>query len=196
MYAQQCVQLTGTNRPRAWFHHSFDRFRSGCSCSLWSSREVRFSSSARRFGRPSVCRNGSDNKVSVAIAEGSYPFPFRTRKSSPPAPMVLGTSVPGRVGRRRISHTEPRHWRGSVRFRPGSIRRDESGGDAAAAGRVGSRVQRRIAPTPRQPEAERPPFIATWQHAGSWRRPQRPQSRWQARPFAGPRTQHGPSARR
>ena len=37
------------------------------------------------------------------MAEGSHPFPSRTRKLSPPAPMVLGTLVPGRVGRRRIS---------------------------------------------------------------------------------------------
>ena len=86
--------------------------------------------------------------------------------------MVLGTSVPGRVGRRRISHTEPRLWRGSVRFRPGSISRDESDVDPAVAGRVEGRVQRRIAPTPRQPEAERPTFIATWQQAWSWRRAQ------------------------
>ena len=45
-------------------------------------------------------------KVSVAIAVGSHPFPFRTRKLSPPAPMVLGRRLPGRVGRRRISHEE------------------------------------------------------------------------------------------
>ena len=37
---------------------------------------------------------------------GSHPFPFRTRKLSPPAPMVLGRRLPGRVGRRRISQTE------------------------------------------------------------------------------------------
>ena len=37
------------------------------------------------------------------MAAGPHPFPFRTRKLSPPAPMVLGTCVPGRVGRRRIS---------------------------------------------------------------------------------------------
>ncbi len=35
------------------------------------------------------------------MAEGSHPFPFRTRKLSPPAPMVLGSRGPGRVGRRR-----------------------------------------------------------------------------------------------
>src|SRR5207302_6148140 len=43
-----------------------------------------------------------DNKFPVAIAVESHPFPFRTRKLSPPAPMVLGGRPPGRVGRRRI----------------------------------------------------------------------------------------------
>src|SRR4029453_10883798 len=42
------------------------------------------------------------------MAEGSHPFPFRTRKLSPPAPMVLGRRLPGRVGRRRISLEEGR----------------------------------------------------------------------------------------
>src|SRR6186713_1491118 len=41
-------------------------------------------------------------QISVAMAEGSHPFPFRTRKLSPPAPMVLGSRGPGRVGRRRV----------------------------------------------------------------------------------------------
>ncbi len=49
------------------------------------------------------------------MAAGSHPFPFRTRKLSPPAPMVLGGRPPGRVGRRRISH-EKRAPRG-VLFR-------------------------------------------------------------------------------
>ena len=35
----------------------------------------------------------------VTIAEGPHPFPFRTRKLSPPAPMVLPFG--GRVGRCR-----------------------------------------------------------------------------------------------
>src|SRR5262245_18806486 len=35
------------------------------------------------------------------MAAGSHPFPFRTRKLSLPAPMVLGGRLPGRVGRRR-----------------------------------------------------------------------------------------------
>ena len=46
-----------------------------------------------------------EHKISVALAVGSHPFPFRTRKLSLPAPMVLGWNRPGRVGRRRISLT-------------------------------------------------------------------------------------------
>ena len=37
----------------------------------------------------------------VARAEGTHPIPFRTRKLSPPAPMVLHGSLCGRVGHRR-----------------------------------------------------------------------------------------------
>src|SRR5690349_22073275 len=39
--------------------------------------------------------------VSVVIAEGKRPVSFRTRKLSPPAPMVLHSGGCGRVGRRR-----------------------------------------------------------------------------------------------
>src|SRR5258706_2994801 len=35
------------------------------------------------------------------MAEGSHPFPFRTRPLSPPAPMVLSGRPGGRVGRCR-----------------------------------------------------------------------------------------------
>ena len=38
----------------------------------------------------------------VTLAEGSHPFPSRTRQLSPPAPMVLHWQRCGRVGRRRI----------------------------------------------------------------------------------------------
>ena len=41
-------------------------------------------------------------EFSVAIARGSHPFPFRTRKLSLSAPMVLHGWLCGRVGRRRI----------------------------------------------------------------------------------------------
>ena len=56
----------------------------------------------------------------MAIAAESHPFPSRTRKLSPPAPMVLGGIPPGRVGRRRnIRETEPRPFgAGLCRVRP------------------------------------------------------------------------------
>src|SRR6266516_5100317 len=45
--------------------------------------------------------------VTAAIAEGKRPVTFRTRKLSPPAPMVLHPRECGRVGRRR-THPTPR----------------------------------------------------------------------------------------
>ena len=42
--------------------------------------------------------------VSVVIAVGKRPVPFRTRKLSPPAPMVLRSGERGRVGHRRHPH--------------------------------------------------------------------------------------------
>ena len=56
------------------------------------------------------------------MAAGSHPFPFRTRKLSPPAPMVLGGRLPGRVGRRRISLARApcACAGGSLRFLPSS----------------------------------------------------------------------------
>src|SRR5690606_6875126 len=76
---------------------------------------MEFSKEPRRH-----CWLRSWQQVSVAIAEGSHPFPSRTRKLSPPAPMVLGTRVPGRVGRRRARTDEgPLGDQGSfVVFRP------------------------------------------------------------------------------
>src|SRR5690242_281949 len=41
--------------------------------------------------------------LSVVLAEGERPVPSRTRKLSPPAPMVLHSPGCGRVGRRRHS---------------------------------------------------------------------------------------------
>ena len=53
----------------------------------------------------------------VAIAPGNHPFPFRTRKLSPVAPMVLGGQPPGRVGHRRTKQSERPPLRGSFRLR-------------------------------------------------------------------------------
>ena len=45
--------------------------------------------------------------ISVAIAKRSHPFPFRTRKLSSSAPMVLHGRLCGRVGRRRLFYAKP-----------------------------------------------------------------------------------------
>ena len=43
----------------------------------------------------------------MALPEGSHPIPSRTRKLSPPGPMVLQSYLCGRVGRRRILLENP-----------------------------------------------------------------------------------------
>ena len=47
------------------------------------------------------------------MAKGKHPVPFRTRKLSPSAPMVLRGGPRGRVGRRRTSFAEGRYRAGS-----------------------------------------------------------------------------------
>src|ERR1019366_1380604 len=47
------------------------------------------------------------------MAKGKHPVPFRTRKLSPSAPMVLRGGPRGRVGRRRTSSAEGRYRTGS-----------------------------------------------------------------------------------
>src|SRR3954451_24976908 len=77
VYARQRVQPTGTNRPRAW---------------------VAFLMLVLAMVSP---KNGIDKRFPVAMPGGNLPLAFRTRQLSPPAPMVLGSRLPGRVGRRR-----------------------------------------------------------------------------------------------
>ncbi len=50
------------------------------------------------------------------MSEGSHPFPSRTRKLSPPEPMVLRGKPRGRVGRCRILFENPRCPRGNGGF--------------------------------------------------------------------------------
>src|SRR5947208_8728619 len=64
---------------------------------------------------------GGGTAVSVAIAEGVHPVPSRTRKLSPPAPMVLPWRRGGRVGRRRDLFAQEPPSGGSLRF--GTLRR-------------------------------------------------------------------------
>ncbi len=47
---------------------------------------------------------------------GSYLFPSRTQQSSPPAPKILGTSVPGKIGQGRDLKTPTRKRQGLLFF--------------------------------------------------------------------------------
>ena len=113
-------------------------------------------------------RRRSENTVSVAIAEGKHPVPSRTRKLSPPAPMVLPGRLGGRVGRRRnivengppsggpfsfrylVRSDDP--WPKPSRPRPRARRKRPPTGDRAAAPR---RRWRRSARTARPPRSAR-----------------------------------------
>ncbi len=46
-------------------------------------------------------------KFWVTIARGTHPFPSRTRKLSPSAPIVLHAQVCGRVGSCPVIHQKP-----------------------------------------------------------------------------------------
>src|SRR5260370_38792395 len=54
------------------------------------------------------------HSVTAAMAKGKHPVPFRTRKLSSSAPMVLRGGPRGRVGRRRTSFTEGRPLTGAA----------------------------------------------------------------------------------
>src|SRR6266571_7916007 len=51
--------------------------------------------------RVDASRQRGKIESSVLGAVGSYLFPSRTRQLSPPAPKILGTSVPGKIGQGR-----------------------------------------------------------------------------------------------
>ena len=99
--AQQCVELTGTNRPRAC--HTTKQDKQPQDDYLSSARVHCTISQTTNIGiiphTPGVGRQHKN--VSVAIAQGKRPVPFRTRKLSLAAPMVLHPPGCGRVGHRR-----------------------------------------------------------------------------------------------
>src|SRR6266542_2222804 len=102
VYARQRVQPTGTNRPRTWLLLALAiEFRGTAATVVHASglAASRISRAAGDAGNGDAGRWGGS--VSVATAEGKHPVPFRTRKLSPPAPMVLPWRRGGRVGRRR-----------------------------------------------------------------------------------------------
>ena len=96
MEAWQHVELTGTNRPSGL---------ASTTSGLGGDSQTRVHASTVRF--PRCGRAPHLHIVSVAIAKGKHPVPFRTRKLSPSAPMVLRGGPRGRVGRRRTSSLRP-----------------------------------------------------------------------------------------
>src|SRR5207247_11429080 len=71
------------------------------SCLLQHSFERR---PPERSGGRSVCRiAGRVGTIDASVlgAVGSHLFPSRTQQLSPPAPKILGTSVPGKIGQGR-----------------------------------------------------------------------------------------------
>src|SRR5215469_1424291 len=75
---------------------------------------------ARQISRRKA-RTGSDadfsvDKFWVAVAKGIHPFPSRTRKLSPSAPIVLHARVCGRLGSRPVKFKSPANKLGFFYF--------------------------------------------------------------------------------
>src|SRR5713226_6806345 len=65
----------------------------------------------------------SSNKFWVIVARGIHPFPSRTRKLSPSAPMVLHAQVCGRVGSCPVMSEAPAERLGLLLFWGGAVAR-------------------------------------------------------------------------
>ena len=90
--AQQCVELTVTNSPFGLTIKFYCRHRVAAAV-LWVGPSIFISRKWTRMDA-NVCggfaRAGRiQNRFWVIVARGSHPFPSRTRKLSPSAPMVL-----------------------------------------------------------------------------------------------------------
>ena len=100
--AQQCVEATGTNTP--------NKPTPGFSTNQ-TQNETLFASTMQSLTQHTHCHNdisiliititSTPKMCRWLIAAGKRPVPFRTRKLSPPAPMVLPPGGSGRVGYRR-----------------------------------------------------------------------------------------------
>ena len=114
--AQQCVEATGTNTP--------NKPTPGFSTNH-TSNTVRVHYAVTDTTHPNCHNDISILIITITstpkmcrwlIAAGKRPVPFRTRKLSPPAPMVLLPGGSGRVGYRRpnnfttLKHPGPTAW--------------------------------------------------------------------------------------
>ena len=103
-------KLADTNRSRAWFQEDWDKsskWQKSEVCAVVKVREDTETARNRRgFWGTGTGSGGKvpnlEKRFPVVMAKGFHLFPSRTQKLSPSAPMVLGWTRPGRVGRRRI----------------------------------------------------------------------------------------------
>src|SRR5829696_7326044 len=93
------MELTDTNRPRAC--HYLLCFASTVQLPRYGRDKIRTARGTCSLGQ---C-NSYLYRVSVIMAKGKHPAPFRTRKLSLSAPMVLHGGPCGRLGRRRTNNT-------------------------------------------------------------------------------------------
>ena len=116
MEALRGVKLTGTNRPFDLAIKFPVRHASGGQGKKLN--EASFDVASRSFNFENMrAVFGDASNLLVAIARGIHPIPFRTRKLSPSAPMVLPLCVGGRVGRCRNKFGIPMEKsKGRVRF--------------------------------------------------------------------------------
>ena len=90
------MQVTGTNRPRAYTQTSPKKYCYASTVQYLKQHTPPHNSVAGALF----------HRVTAATAVGKRPVPFRTRKLSLPAPMVLHSRGCGRVGHRRTQlHT-------------------------------------------------------------------------------------------
>src|SRR6266705_99643 len=101
MYTPQGAQLTGTNRPRT-YHKPRQPSRVHYATSQRTNTHPPPPPPPHTKPNPTP---GFPHNVTAATAKGKRPDPFRTRKLSPPAPMVLPPKEGGRVGHRRTPTT-------------------------------------------------------------------------------------------
>jgi hypothetical protein len=103
MEARQRVESTGTNRPSDLTTHTIFPRQAVCSrpCAV-PGKQPATATYLNIETTPVV----SSPELAAVMAEGRHPVPSRTRKLSPPAPMVLHGRLCGRVGHRRNQHRE------------------------------------------------------------------------------------------
>ena len=93
------MQLSGCEEKRIAQSQELKRLlkeKSGKKCLTGKDEGAKLRKS---FGRDS--RRKTSSQFPVMMAKGYHLFPYRTQKLSPSAPMVLGWTRPGRVGRCR-----------------------------------------------------------------------------------------------